>query len=127
MKTTTIEVRISEEEKDRFQALADAKGVSLSAWVREMCSGTSDEKIVGTAGEILVSDVRKQADSVWFMKAVWPKILDDTLKKASGKFAMTGELPHPPSNADGRLTHETGCDCARCRPPKESKEPARAK
>lgn len=125
MKTTTIEVRISEVEKERFQALAEKEGRSLSEFVRDRLA--NEGVIVGTAGEINLADVKRQADSVWFMQQVWPKILDNTIKRACGEYRLTGKLPLPPSNGAGTLAHEEGCDCRRCSPPKEEKKAASSK
>jgi hypothetical protein len=41
MKTTTLQIRLNQQEKEAFERAAELSGISLSAWVRERLRSTS--------------------------------------------------------------------------------------
>lgn len=51
-RTSTIELRVSPEEKDAFKKSADLSGLALSAWIRERLRHASVRELEGAGREI---------------------------------------------------------------------------
>jgi len=114
-------VRCSTEDKAIGEAKASTVGLSLAEMLRQLMVGSAPPD----PSDKHYADIKRAMGDAWFMAKVWPQYLNGSLRKAHGEYLLTGKLPMPPSNGAGTLAHEEHCDCQRCKPPKESKEPAK--